>query len=204
MLVRRLTGRRVAGFAAGIILPVEGQFDGQATAVTHGRLHLRHHPHRPPPRQSRLRPQPHKSHDPRLLQCPRRRRYGCVGSGLGHQADSACLGARAAVTLSNTTICRFCGYVSRNRIDRWAVLTGMPRSLWSGVYASCASCSLMRSRASSASQASSTVRRAQLLKCPWLLLVLLPLRRYRTHVQTPRLVPAFTPLGSPYAPLAIQ
>ena len=32
--------------------PVEGQFDGQETAVTHGRLHPRHLPRRPPPRQS--------------------------------------------------------------------------------------------------------------------------------------------------------
>ena len=44
----------------------------------------------------------------------------------------------------------------------------------------------------------------QLLKCPWLLLGLLPLCRYRTHVQPPRLAPAFTLLGSPYAPFAIQ
>ncbi len=31
-----------------------------------------------------------------------------------------------------------------------------------------------------------------------------PFHRYLTHVQTPRLAPVFTPLGSPYAPLAIQ
>ena len=31
-----------------ITKPVEGQFNGQETAVTHGRLHPRHLPSRPP------------------------------------------------------------------------------------------------------------------------------------------------------------
>ena len=39
------------------------------------RLHPRHLPHRPPPRQSRLRPLPHQRNGPRLLQRPRRRRH---------------------------------------------------------------------------------------------------------------------------------
>ena len=39
------------------------------------RLHPRHLPHRPPPRQSRLRHLPHQGNDPRLLQRPQRRRH---------------------------------------------------------------------------------------------------------------------------------
>ena len=48
------------------------------------RLHPRHLPHRPPPRQSCLRHLPHQTHGPRLLQRPRRRRHRCRRRGLGH------------------------------------------------------------------------------------------------------------------------
>lgn len=62
-----------------------GPVNGQKTTFTHHRLHPRHLPYRPTPRQSRLRPLSHQSHCPRLLQRPRRRRHGCGWSGLGHQ-----------------------------------------------------------------------------------------------------------------------
>ena len=65
------------------------------------RLHSRHLPHCPPPRQSRLRPLPHQRHDPRLHQRPRRGGYLYGRGGVGGRSlcSRLCNSSRTSVDI---------------------------------------------------------------------------------------------------------